>query len=165
MSSNPISRIDTGPARILPAASHRGEKELPFVSFFEGIMVQVVQIDIEAGLWVTRMRAQPGITLQKHKHTGEVFAFTIAGSWKYLEYPDINTAGSYLHEPAGSVHTLHVPASNTGVTDVWFAIRGANLNLDANGKVESVMDAAAALEMYLSGCRAAGFPVPDVIIG
>lgn len=163
MSSNPISRLVPGPARGFPTASHRGEKELPFVAFFEGIMVQVLHIDIESGLWVTRMRAQPGITLQKHKHTGEVFAFTIAGSWKYLEYPEINTAGSYLYEPAGSVHTLHIPSSNTGVTDVWFAIRGANLNLDAIGNVESVMDAAATLDMYVSGCRAAGFPVPDVI--
>ena len=130
-----------------------------------GVQVQVVQADIKAALWVTRMRAQPGVTLQKHKHTGEVFAFTVAGSWKYLEYPDINTAGSYLHEPPGSVHTLHVLADNTQVTDVWFAIRGANLYLDAQGNVEGIADASVALERYLAACRAAGHPVPIVITG
>jgi len=161
--SGKLARLVPSVTNIVPAASHRGDRELPFVEFFPGILVQLVHADIKAGLWVTRMRAQPDVTIQPHKHTGEVFAFTLAGAWKYLEYPEVNTAGSYLHEPAGSVHTLHVLASNAGVTDVWFAIRGANLNLDADGKVESVMDATMALDMYLAGCRKAGLPVPDVI--
>jgi 2,4'-dihydroxyacetophenone dioxygenase len=156
--------VSTQPiAQLVPAATHRGEKELPFVTIMDGVMVQVLHADIKAGLWVTRMRAQPGVTLQKHKHTGEVFAFTIQGSWQYLEYPEVNIAGSYLYEPAGSIHTLHVPRSNLGVTDVWFAIRGANLYLDAQGKVESVTDATSALDRYLAACRDAGYPPPDVI--
>jgi hypothetical protein len=114
---------------------------------------------------VVRVRAQPGVTIQKHKHTGEVFAFTLAGAWKYLEYPEVNTAGSYLYEPAGSIHTLHMPKTNTGITDIWFAIRGANLNLDDKGNVEAVIDAAAVLDIYLAGCRAAGIANPPVIGG
>jgi quercetin dioxygenase-like cupin family protein len=138
---------------------------LPFVEIMPGVQVQVVHADIKAALWVTRMRAQPGVTLQKHKHTGEVFAFTVAGSWRYLEYPQIYTAGSYLYEPPGSVHTLHVASDNTQVTDVWFAIRGANLYLDAQGNVEGIADATVALERYLAACRTAGHPVPGVIAG
>jgi len=49
------------------------------------------------------------------------------------------------------------------VTDVWFAIRGANLNLDRDGNVESVLDAGAVRELYLAACRAAGHPNPNVI--
>jgi len=49
------------------------------------------------------------------------------------------------------------------MTDVWFAIRGANLNLDEQGKVESVLDAGAVLEIYLSLCEAGGHGRPDVI--
>lgn len=147
----------------IPAALHRGTKELPFVPYQEGALFQLLQADVEAGLWVVRLRAEPGVTIQKHKHTGEVFAFTIAGSWRYLEYPEINTAGSYLYEPAGSVHTLHMPKSNTEITDVWFAIRGANLNLDAAGNVEAVIDAGAVLEIYRAGCAALGVDNPPVI--
>ena len=147
----------------IPAAMHRAEKDLPFVEFQEGVDFQLLQVDVEAGLWVIRVRFQPGATIQRHKHTGEVFAFTINGSWKYLEYPQVNTAGSYLFEPAGSIHTLHVPETNEEVTDVWFAIRGANLNLDEEGKVESVLDAAAAREIYLALCEAGGHGRPDVI--
>lgn len=147
----------------IPEALHRAEKDLPFVEYQEGVVFQLLQADVEAGLWVVRVRFQPGVTIQRHKHTGEVFAFTLKGSWNYLEYPELNTAGSYLFEPAGSIHTLHVPASNSEVTDVWFAIRGANLNLDAAGNVESVLDAGAVLEIYRAQCEKSGHAHPDVI--
>jgi quercetin dioxygenase-like cupin family protein len=154
---------NVAPIQSIPAALHRAEKDLPFVVFQEGVDFQLLQVDLEAGLWVIRARFQPGVTIQRHRHTGEVFAFTIKGSWKYLEYPEVNTAGSYLFEPAGSIHTLHVPGTNEEVTDVWFAIRGANLNLDADGNVESVLDAGAVLEIYLGLCETSGQGRPDVI--
>lgn len=146
-----------------PQSLHRGENELPFVPYQEGVVFQLLQVSTETGLWVIRVRFQPGVTIQRHRHTGEVFAFTISGSWRYLEYPDTNVAGSYLYEPAGAIHTLHVPATNKGVTDVWFAIRGANLNLDAHGNVEAVIDATTALEIYRGQCRALGLAAPRVI--
>ena len=146
-----------------PSALHRGERELPFVTFMEGLEIQLLQADVEAGLWVVRTRFAPGITLPRHKHTGEVFAVTFSGAWRYLEYPEINTAGSYLYEPAGSIHTLHTPPTNTEVTDVWFAIRGANLNLDEQGNVVSVWDAGFLIDVYLTMCRQAGHPRPAVI--
>ena len=146
-------------------AIHRGEDDLPFVEFTEGVDLQLLQVDLDQGLWIVRTRFQPGITIQTHKHTGSVFAVTFAGSWKYLEYPEVNVAGSYLFEPAGSIHTLHVPESETEVTDVWFAIYGANLNLDAAGNVETVIDAHFIHQLYLAGCQAKGLPAPAVIVG
>ena len=146
-----------------PTALHRAESDLPFVTFFEGLDFQLLQASVENGLWVVRTRFQPGVTIPTHRHTGEVFAVTFRGSWRYLEYPDLNTAGSYLFEPAGSQHTLHVPASNTEITDVWFAIRGANLNLDEHGNVASVWDATFMIETYLELCARAGYGRPAVI--
>lgn len=147
----------------IPTALHRGQEELPFVGIGDGSTLQVLQIDIEAGLWVIRNQFQPGMQVQRHKHTGEVYAFTTAGSWKYVEYPEVNRAGSYLFEPAGSIHTLTVPKENTEVTDVWFAIRGANLNLDPDGNVESVVDASTIRDAYYGLCEAQGLPRPNVI--
>jgi quercetin dioxygenase-like cupin family protein len=146
-------------------AIHRGESDLPFVPFAEGVNVQLLQVDLDQGLWIVRTRFQPGVTIQTHRHTGCVFAVTLAGSWKYVEYADVNTAGSYLFEPAGSVHTLTVPADQDGETDVWFAIYGANLNLGADGNVETVLDAETVYGLYLAGCRAQGIPSPAVILG
>jgi len=94
--------------------------------------------------------------------TGEVFGFTLCGAWKYAEYPDINRAGSFLYEPAGSEHTLTVLEDNTEPTDVWFQIHGANLNLDADGNVESITDAAGIYAAYMGLCEAQGLGRPNV---
>ena len=147
----------------IPQATHRGEEELPFVDLGDGVKLQVLQVDLDAGLWVIRNKFAPGTVVQTHKHTGQVFAFTQCGAWKYAEYPEINRAGSYLYEPAGSIHTLTVLEDNTEETDVWFAIYGANLNLDAEGQVELVIDAGLILEVYLGMCEAEGHPNPPVI--
>ena len=147
----------------IPRALHVGEEDAPFVDLGNGVELQVLKIDIEAGLWVIRNRFQPGLVVERHKHTGCVHAFTLSGSWKYLEYPEVNRAGSYLFEPAGSVHTLIVPEDNTEVTDVWFAIQGANLNLDENDEIQMVIDAALIRDVYLGACEAAGLPRPPVI--
>ncbi|MEZ5144305.1 MAG: 2,4'-dihydroxyacetophenone dioxygenase family protein [Acidimicrobiales bacterium] len=149
----------------IPSAIHRGESELPFVDLGDGSLLQLLQVDLDQGLWVIRTKFQPGMVVQTHKHTGCVFAFTLAGSWKYREYPEVNRAGSYLFEPALSVHTLTVPEDNTEMTDVFFAIYGANLNLDAEGNVEMVIDAGLMLDVYYNLCEAQGFDRPDVILG
>ncbi|MCU0267953.1 MAG: 2,4'-dihydroxyacetophenone dioxygenase family protein [Acidimicrobiales bacterium] len=148
----------------IPRALHRGADDLPFVDLGDGSLLQLLHVDIEQGLWVIRTKFQPGYRVQTHKHTGTVYAFTLSGRWKYEEYPDVNTAGSYLFEPAGSIHTLTVPADNTEVTDVFFAINGANLNLDADGNVELVIDAGLIRDTYFALCEAQGLPRPDVIL-
>jgi 2,4'-dihydroxyacetophenone dioxygenase len=144
-------------------ALHRSEADLPFVPYGEGVEAQLLQVDLAVGLWVVRTRFRPGTTLERHRHTGDVFAFTLCGSWRYLEYPAINSAGSYLYEPAGSIHQLQTLHSNTGVTDVWFAIRGANLHLDDAGNIIRIRDAASVLELYRERCRALGHSQPKVI--
>ncbi|MBA2280894.1 MAG: 2,4'-dihydroxyacetophenone dioxygenase family protein [Actinomycetota bacterium] len=149
-----------------PPTIHRGEDELPFVDLGDGSRLQLLRVDLATGVWVIRTLLTPGILVQTHKHTGHVDAFTRSGSWHYLESPEaVNTAGSYLYEPAGSVHTLNVPASNTEVTDVCFTIHGANLNLDAAGNVELVIDAHGMLELYRAFCAEQhGMIDPPVIV-
>jgi quercetin dioxygenase-like cupin family protein len=147
----------------LPKAVMRSTDDCPMVDAGEGVKLQLLQVDVEVGLWVIRNLFEPGARVQTHKHTGQVFAFTQQGCWKYDEYPELMTAGTYLFEPAGSIHTLIVPETNTEVTDVWFAIYGANLNLDADGNVESVLDAGFIRDAYFALCEAEGFDRPNVI--
>src|SRR5262245_39230804 len=126
----------------VPEALLRTQDELPFVEVAGVGQRQLLQVDLAHGVWVLRFRFPPGRTVQTHKHTGHVFALTLAGRWFYVEYPEsVNEPGSYLYEPAGSVHTLQVPDTNDEITDVWFAVHGANLNLDAEGSITSVTDA------------------------
>ena len=147
----------------IPSAIHRGEEELPFVAVGDGTHLQLLQVDIANGLWVIRTRFEPGTIVPTHKHTGPVYAFTLSGAWKYVESPEVNVAGSFLFEPAGSQHTLMVPAENDGLTDAWFAIYGANLNLDEDGNVTSIIDAGTVRDGYFLLCEAQGLPRPNVI--
>jgi hypothetical protein len=59
------------------------------------------------------------------------------------------------------VHTLQCIEDNT---QVWFHMYGVNLNLDADGNVESVSDGANTLEAYYMLIEAQGLPRPDVLV-
>src|SRR5690348_3429846 len=92
------------------------DQELPWLedSLGQGIKLKPLRLDMEAGVWVVLASFKPGSSVPLHYHTGEAEVFTLSGRWNYAEYPDQpQTAGSYLFEPAGSVHTLLVPADNT----------------------------------------------------
>lgn len=156
-----MSDVATRPAAIL-----RRTEDLPLVDAGNGTRLQLMQVDLAAGVWTLRTTFEPGTTIRTHRHTGAVHAFTITGRWHYLEYPDdVNAPGSYLFEPAGSVHTLHVPAANTEVTDVFFIIHGANLNLDDAGNVESITDAHTVLASYRALCaQQHGVTDPPVVV-
>jgi 2,4'-dihydroxyacetophenone dioxygenase len=151
---------------LAPRTIHRAEADLPFVRAGNGTSLQLLQVDLAVGIWIVRTRFDAGTTLQRHRHTGHVLAFTLSGSWYYEESPDeVSIAGSYLYEPAGSVHTLHVPDANTSVTDVWFSIHGANLNLDEADDVDSVVDAHTILRDYVALCADQhGITDPPVIV-
>ncbi|QUR69137.1 2,4'-dihydroxyacetophenone dioxygenase family protein [Mycobacterium spongiae] len=146
----------------VPAAVHIGADELPFVDVGDGSMLKVIQVREAEGLWIVENLFRAGYEVQRHKHTGPVYAYTTSGAWRYKEYSYVNRAGSFLYEPAGSIHTLQVLEDDT---HVWFQIYGANLNLDAAGNVESVFDGASTLATYRSACAAAGLPEPNVLVG
>lgn len=145
----------------IPVSLHRGADELPFVEIGGGNKLKVIQVDVAEGLWIVENIFQASYVVQTHRHTGPVFAYTTSGAWKYDEYPEVNRAGSFLFEPAGSVHTLTVLEDDT---HVWFQMYGVNLNLDADGNIESVFDGPTALEAYYALAEAEGFGRPDVIV-
>lgn len=156
MSSSPIP-LD------IPRAIMRNPEDLPMVKIGPGVSLQMIQVDLEHNIRVERVLLEPGLALRKHTHTGYVHAWTLSGSWKYIEYPEVNVAGSYLFEPAGSSHTLVVPAENTEPADVVFIVHGANVDLTDDGNIHSVSDAHTLLDVYLRTCRELGLPRPDVI--
>ena len=144
-----------------PTAVHVGADELPFVDIGDGNLLKVIQVKEREGLWIVENVFQKGFEVQKHRHTGPVWGYTTSGAWKYKEYDYVNRAGSFLYEPAGSVHSLQCIEDDTRV---WFHMYGVNLNLDADGNVESVTDGAGSLAFYLAMCEETGLPRPNVLI-
>jgi 2,4'-dihydroxyacetophenone dioxygenase len=146
----------------VPTAVHVGADELPWVDIGEGSKLKVIQVKEAEGLWIVENVFQAGYEVQRHRHTGPVYAYTTSGAWRYKEYDYVNRAGSFLYEPANSVHTLQCVEDET---HVWFQMYGANLNLDAEGNVESVLDGPGTLAAYYALCEAEGLPRPDVLVG
>ena len=149
---------NTGPmVRFVP------DDELPWIDVGGGVELKVLRVVEEQGLWVVRNRFEPGVQIPTHRHTGTVHGFTLAGRWHYAEYKIDYTRGSYIFEPAGSVHTLTVNADNTEPTDVLFVMTGSNLNLEADGSVGRIDDGPTTLQFYLAVCQARGLPRPPVL--
>lgn len=116
---------------------------------FPGVDAQPLYLDPNLGVWCLRVLFHPGVTLPCHYHTGPVHLFTMSGKWNYVEYPNQpQTAGCYLYEPGGSIHTFSVPADNTELTDTFMVVYGANVNFDADGNYVGVMDASWIMAMF-----------------
>ena len=142
-------------------AIHIGASDLPFVEIGGGSKLRVLQVKRGEGLWIIENLFMKGYEVQTHRHTGPVWGYTTSGAWKYKEYDYVNRAGSLLYEPAWSVHTLQCIEDDTRV---WFQMYGANLNLDANGKVDSVADGPTTLEFYYAACEVQGLPRPNPLV-
>ena len=144
-----------------PDAVHFGQNDLPFVDIGDGSKLKVLQVNREEGLWIVENIFQAGFELETHKHTGPVWGYTTSGAWKYKEYDYINRAGSFLYEPAGSIHTLQCIEDNT---QVWFQMYGSNLNQDGDGNITSVVDGQLILDFYYAMCEEAGLARPAVLV-
>lgn len=143
-----------------PTAVHLGQDEIPFVDMGGGNLIRVLQVREKESLWIIENVFQAGFEVATHRHTGPVWGYTSSGGWKYKEYEYVNRANSFLYEPANSVHTLQCIEDDTRV---WFHMYGVNLNLDADGNIESVSDGPGTLAFYLALCEQQGLGRPPVL--
>jgi 2,4'-dihydroxyacetophenone dioxygenase len=129
-----------------------------------GIHVQPLRLDPERGEWVFLATLAPGAVLPLHYHTGPAQVWTIQGRWLYREYPDQpQTAGSYLYEPGGSVHTFYTPEDNTEDTIALAWIEGAQVSFNEDGTFHSVFDSVAIKYLADAAAAAQGVgPVPYI---
>jgi len=145
-----------------PIVGHVDDASVPWMDAGE-YQWKILRVDRPSGERVLRFRFPPGFRAPRHRHTGHSFGYTTAGAWGYEEYGSRYEAGSFIHEPAGSVHTLVVFADNTETTDVLFISRGANLTLDDDGNVVFITDTDVLIDGYYEQCDAAGVPRPTHI--
>lgn len=143
-----------------PTAVHLGGDDIPFVDMGGGNMIRVLQVREKESLWIIENIFQAGFEVATHRHTGPVWGYTSSGAWKYKEYEYVNRANSFLYEPANSVHTLQCIEDDTRV---WFHMYGVNLNLGAEGNIESVSDGPGTLAFYLALCEQHGLPRPPAL--
>jgi 2,4'-dihydroxyacetophenone dioxygenase len=129
-----------------------------------GIHIQPLRLDPERGEWVFLATLAPGCELPIHYHTGAAHVWTIRGRWLYREYPDQpQTAGCYLYEPGGSVHTFYCPADNTEDTIALAWIEGAQVSFNDDGTFHSLNDATLIQHLVETMSAAQGIgPIPYI---
>ena len=138
-------------------------KETIALPLMDGVSLTPLFLDRDNGVWVLFGRFEPGVVLPTHFHTGNVHFFTTKGTWSYVEYPnDPQTEGSYLFEPAGSVHTLMVPKDAKEPAEGIFIVNGANVNF-VNGEYQDVTDAGSIEHAILEAVKAGLVPMPKYI--
>ena len=102
------------------------------------------------------VRYPAGVQLATHLHTGPVHAYTFEGRWRYLEYDWEATAGTYVNEPAGTVHTLKIEEDTLAL----FVVSGGFVYFDDDGSFIRYQDATSTLADCKAALAADGLELP-----
>jgi 2,4'-dihydroxyacetophenone dioxygenase len=129
--------------------------ELPWAQWMDGLWVKLLRVSEATGVYVLMVQFSPGTELPVHRHFGQVHAYTLQGSWRYLEYDWVATAGSFVYEPPGSTHTLRAEGSEED-TIVLFTIQGGLVVFGPDGTYWAYEDAHTAKQRYLMALEQQG---------
>lgn len=109
--------------------------------WFRPLMLNTVN-----GEWVNLLRVRRSGVLSRHRHPAPVHGYVIKGSWRYLEHDWIATAGMYVFEPPGEVHTLVVDDDVEEMITL-FHVAGALIYFDENHQPVGYDDVHRKIEM------------------
>ena len=84
--------------------------------------------------YINLLRVQRAGIVSRHRHSGPVHAFTLQGSWRYLEHEWSAGTGDYVFEPPGETHTLVVPDDTSDMITL-FHVTGEYNYLNAQEQI------------------------------
>lgn len=146
----PRSMTNTALTSLPPAAPSADAEALPWVPIAPGFSFKLIRATSDDDVWVELLRLEPGTTIPRHRHTGEVHAYTLAGQRELLDTGEVLGAGSYVYEPPGNVDSWR--AVGTAPLLVFVTVRGAIEYLDERDAVIQRSTASTAAEAYRRGC-------------
>jgi hypothetical protein len=151
------SEVDSGFTDIAVATA-----DVPWMSTAEGIEMKPLQFWAASGQWAQLSRYQPGIRSDRHVHTGgQVMSYVIRGSWHYLEHDWVATAGSWVWEPPGDLHTLEILGDEP--MEAIFILSGVVQYLDDEDRIVRQTDFRSRRRQYLDHCAEHGIdPIPMI---
>lgn len=138
--------------------------EVPWAQIWEGIELKLLRVGGKSGTYTVMSRFAPGTVLPKHRHFGEVHAYTLKGRWRYKEYDWEATAGDYIYEEPNSIHTLEVPADASEPAEIVFIIEKGMVMLGDNDEMFMIEDAATVAGYYRQALEAQGVEYPSSIL-
>ena len=123
---------------------------LPWVPLAPGFAFKVLRAPSDDDTWVELLRLDPGTVIPRHRHTGEVHAYTLAGQRELIDDGTVVGPGSYVFEPAGNVDSWRAVGDEPLI--IFVTVRGAIEYLDEHGAVVRRSTAMTASKHYREGC-------------
>jgi quercetin dioxygenase-like cupin family protein len=112
-------------------------------------------LNVSQGYYINILRVRSAGVLSRHRHSGPVHAFTLRGSWRYLEHDWIASPGDYAFEPPGETHTLVVPDDVKEMATL-FHVTGGYTYVDPYGEALGYEDVFTKLEHAMQHYEAVG---------
>ena len=112
-----------------------------------GVWSRPIHLNVTGGFYVHLLRVRRSGVLQRHRHSGQVHALVLKGSWYYLEHDWVATENSYVFEPPGETHTLVVPDDCSEMLTL-FTVHGALMYVDTEGASVGYDDVFTRIDAY-----------------
>jgi quercetin dioxygenase-like cupin family protein len=130
---------------------HIASHGLPWVPLAPGFSFKLLRATSDDDVWVELLRLEPGTTISRHRHTGEVHAYNLAGHREILETGQRVGPGEYIYEPAGNIDSWRAVGDEPVI--VFVALTGAIEYLDERGDVIRRSTAMSAAGVYHSSSQ------------
>jgi 2,4'-dihydroxyacetophenone dioxygenase len=133
MTNSSIDAINAAQSAVQGELLVRDPHDLPWIPWaMTGAQFKLMSADPESGRFSLMIRLEKGCVAPRHRHIGAVEGLVLEGGFHYEDKPEQRyTAGMYLLEQAGAVHT---PVSPEGA--LMFAVfHGPVEGLDNDGRV------------------------------
>jgi 2,4'-dihydroxyacetophenone dioxygenase len=125
--------------------------------------VSMRPLHFEADGYALQLKVDPGTTITRHRHSGEVHALNISGYREIINTGEIVGPGDYVYEPPGNVDTWRCYGAEPCI--IHIALKGRIDYLDDEDRAVSHSDRNTALAHYLEFCRAQRMEPDPRIVG
>lgn len=139
------------PEIVATAVSHDEREWVP--SAAPGVWMRPLLFDVSHGAWVNVVRMRAEGIVSRHRHTCPVHGYVIQGEWRYAEREWVASAGQFVFEPAGDVHTL---IALPGESQTLFTIHGGLVEVDEAGNTLGHADVFTRIEQAAQHFEAVG---------
>jgi len=106
----------------------------------------------------------PGTQIPSHRHSGQVFVYTLQGTWGYLEHDFVAGPGSAVFETANSNHTLKVLDDSEEDLILLSLMDGNLITYDDEGNIWAIDDCQTQTLRYIELAKEQGLDVDESLI-
>lgn len=126
--------------------------DVAWIELRPGVAVRPLRFGLDG--WTIQLRVDPGTTISRHRHTGEVHGYNVSGHRELIDTGEIVGPGTYVYEPPGNVDSWRCHGDEPCIIQI--NLTGRVEYLDEDDTVTHYSDARNQREVYLAWCKSRG---------